>query len=400
MQTVNKMNCQLSLWLCVILMAMATSSNGQNLYLFGDYQEDHFEKISQVIDLPIRSSLFKKKKKEIYYGHEHISTFIQKDRNGRVKLENELRLLRYRDDFHPFPTAQKVQMYCSEIISKSKKEHVFIYDPRGRASSTAYEDFKEFYSELRATADSKKKWIAILVFPGKDVPSVKVNHLVTGQLVPSKKLRISGTASSNLDIAEVKVRNNGGAWQFAAISKLKDGVRWMSNVMLDGSLKNKLEIVATNEDGDSSEMLKVDDLFVRIPKVRLLNPNQSGQALLQCQTTSNYFYKVKIAADTSIGPNDLKVCIIQPNYGCLGEVILGMKWTTDVRIVNGEKIFCLEIPYQVISDSPCGSDLEDDYYLEIRKTTADEIQMPQRLLVHFGSFEDASSRVHRPCNCE
>ena len=233
----------------------------------------------------------------------------------------------------------------------------------------------------------------------KEKPVVKINDPQSDQAINVKK--VEGTAGGNIDsITSVFIRLNDGFWK-----KANGTLSWEVDSTPFETGKNNIEAISIDANNDTSLIDMVEDVQYKEkmpPTVSFIYPNPTANVVQKCMRAREFSYRFKISMDSVLDIKKMMIIIEDSDKHEIRKIHLS-QLPGDAIFSMPSNEYCFFVNYSITgAPNKCSINLTDDYYYRLEYTGTDtgKVIIPERIKVHFGSFDSENIDDYGPCNCE
>ena len=389
--------------ICIWFIGIATFGFAQNIYLLGEPTEPDLKELSQIGSCPMKKKFLSSSKKTIYHSINDLLEFKSSDSRWYKDFRKVWKRYAKSEVIDRQISDDDVDALKRSIEDDNKGRTIYLYDKGGDENDpNTYMDLVSLLGELK---DIKPKTWALIIPYRKFKPKVSITSHQSDEI--SKTNIFKGKITSRNKVNSVRLRFNGEEWQEAKL--LNRGKEWEFKAnSLKANWNYDLEIEAIDSFGTHSDLINIREIQYQIPGVGFSSPNARQNAVEQGIFNNTYGYMVLLEVDKSIQPNELQITFnasnLPPQTGLLKD-----KWTKPLTAYGefldevhyptmpDKKFFCIKFSYLDVSKSLCEMRLWIDYFLEITSTSERQIDLPQKIKIHFGSFDELASYKDLGC---
>jgi hypothetical protein len=363
--------------ICIGLLLSANAC-AQNIYILGKINRPDIQVIKDMTST-IQNNTGANK---LVFHFPDSRTFVYKPKKSNSALLLEIELTNYVERSLELraPSEEEINAQKKQLIINSKRPVITL-----DLSVT---------DRLEPGSGKRSKSTYVLILKQKK-PEVSVNALATNGTFTS---RITGIASSKNGIREVLIRVDETAWETAL------GVsRWTFRP--DQYFIRSLEIKAVDMYNIESDIVMIKNITRRNiadPAVTYMYPTRQKNMVSKCINNDGPSFEFKVATDPAIERDKLSLVVEDQRGYIRFESLLSDITEESIRIKpkNGRLEYCIFIGYSALSfKSPCAINEGENLYYSFRYSGSEEkVTMPDKVLIHFSSFDSGFRYDH--CDCD
>ncbi|HQU96389.1 MAG: hypothetical protein IPH33_14570 [Bacteroidetes bacterium] len=384
-------------YLLILFLLKSTLGNAQNIYMIGNLRKTDVIKVKFLMSAI--SGNFEPRKIQLYSNSTLFYTYKNNEDNILTNggLDSALNYLTILHSTNPLftPSAKEIQIEKERILSKNSGRSLWTYDKSDLPKSPGiHNDFNTLQNDL-ANRDYINHKIVVLLVLAKEKPEVKINYPEDNQIVSSKI--VEGVSNSIDSVTQVFVRVNKNNWFKATGTN-----NWKVELPLETSL-NTIEAISIDIYNDTSITKSITGVVYKEKtpaEVSYISPNKSKNVVAKCIRSNGYCYNFKLSVDSLIDVKNLSIVVEDKDTIEITRVGISTLPLDAILKISGFNNYCFFTAYSITgSHNVCLINVEDDYYFRIIYNGEEKVKLPERIKVHFSSFNTESDQ-HEPCNCE
>jgi len=381
----------------MLFLLKASVGTSQNIHIIGNLKKADVIKIKFLMSAI--SGNFEPRKIQLYSNSTLFYTYKNNEENLLTNggLDSALNYLTLFHATNPLysPSEEEIQIEKERILSKNSGRILWTYDKSDLSNSDGiYNDLNTLQNDL-ANPDYINHKIVVMLVLAKEKPDVKINYPESNQVVSSKI--VEGTSSSADSITQVFVRVNKNNWL-----KASGTVNWKVEVPLEISA-NSIEAISIDNYNDTSITKLITGVVYKEkvpPEVAYVSPNKSKNVVVKCVRSQVYSYNFQITVDSLIDVKNLSIVVEDKDSVEISRLRIGQLPEDAILKITDYNNYCFFASYTIMgAQDVCSINVEDDYYLRIIYNGEEKVKLPEKIKVHFSSFNNESDQ-HEPCNCQ